>query len=55
MVAILIKVVRVFGEKCNLASTTMLESLRKASAWPGFSDLNQGGVSHFLVLGGPPT
>ena len=32
----------------------MLESLRKASAWLGFSDLNQGGVSHFLGLGGPP-
>ena len=33
----------------------MLESLRKASAWPGLSDLNQGGVSHFLGLGGPPS
>ena len=33
----------------------MLESLRKASAWPGISDLNQGGVSHFLGLGGPPS
>ena len=32
----------------------MLESLRKASAWLGFSNLNQGGVSHFLGLGGPP-
>ena len=31
----------------------MLESLRKASAWLGFSNLNQGGVSHFLGLGGP--
>ena len=33
----------------------MLESLRKASAWPGLSNLNQGGVSHFLGLGGPPS
>ena len=32
----------------------MSESLRKASAWLGFSDLNKGGVSHFLGLGGPP-
>ena len=32
----------------------MLESLRKASAWPGFSNLNHGGVYHFLGLGGPP-
>ena len=32
----------------------MVESLRKASAWLGFSNLNQGGVSHFLGLGGPP-
>ena len=32
----------------------MLESLRKASAQLGFSDLNQGGVSCFLGLGGPP-
>ena len=32
----------------------MLESLRKASAWLGFSDLNHGGVSCFLGLGGPP-
>ena len=31
----------------------MSESLRKTSAWLGFSDLNQGGVSHFLGLGGP--
>ena len=33
----------------------MLESLRKASAWLGLSNLNQGGVSHFLGLGGPPS
>ena len=33
----------------------MLESLRKASAWPGLSDLNQGGFSCFLELGGPPS
>ena len=33
----------------------MSESLRKASAQLGFSDLNQGGVSHFLGQGGPPT
>ena len=33
----------------------MLESLRKASAQLGLSDLNQGGVSHFLGLGGPPS
>ena len=33
----------------------MLESLRKAPAWPGLSDLNQGGVSHFLRLGDPPS
>ena len=32
----------------------MSESLRKASAQLGFSDLNQGGVSHFLGQGGPP-
>ena len=32
----------------------MLESGRKASAQLGFSDLNQGGISHFLGLGGPP-
>ena len=32
----------------------MSESLRKASAWLGFSDLNQGGFSQFLGLGGPP-
>ena len=32
----------------------MSESLRKASAWLGFSNLNQGGISHFLGLGGPP-
>ena len=32
----------------------MLESPRKASSWLGFSNLNQGGVSHFLGLGGPP-
>ena len=32
----------------------MLESLRKASAWLGFSDLNQGGFSCFLGWGGPP-
>ena len=32
----------------------MLEPLRKASAWLGLSDLNQGGVSHFLGQGGPP-
>ena len=31
----------------------MSESLRKASAWMGFSDLNQGGFSHFLGLRGP--
>ena len=31
----------------------MSESPRKASAWLGFSDLNQGGVSHFLGQGGP--
>ena len=39
-------------KKCNLASTTMLVSLRKASAWLGLRNLNQGGVSHFLGLGG---
>ena len=39
--------------KCNLASTTMSESLRKASTWLGFSDLNQGGFSCFLRWGGP--
>ena len=33
----------------------MLESLRKASAWLGLSDLNQGEVCHFLGLGGPPS
>ena len=33
----------------------MSESLRKVSAWLGFSDLNLGGVSHFLGQGGPPT
>ena len=33
----------------------MSESLRKASAQLGFSDLNQGGVSHFLGQGGPPS
>ena len=33
----------------------MLESQRKASAWPGLSNLNQGGFSHFLGLGGPPS
>ena len=33
----------------------MLESLRKASAWLGLSDLNQGGISCFLGLGGPPS
>ena len=33
----------------------MLESLRKASVQLGLSDLNQGGVSHFLGLGGPPS
>ena len=32
----------------------MSESLRKALAQLGFSDLNQGGVSHFLGQGGPP-
>ena len=32
----------------------MSESLRKASAWLGISNLNQGGFSHFLGLGGPP-
>ena len=32
----------------------MSVSLRKASEWLGFSDLNQGGVSHFLGSGGPP-
>ena len=41
-------------KKSSLASATILESLRKASAWLGFSDLNQGGVSHFLGQGGPP-
>ena len=40
--------------KCNLASITISESLRKASAWLGFSDLNQGGFSCFLGLEGPP-
>ena len=39
-------------KKHNLDSTTMLKSLRKASASLGFSD--QGGVSHFLGLGDPP-
>ena len=33
----------------------MLESLRKALAWSGLSGLHQGGVSHFLGLGGPPS
>ena len=33
----------------------MLQSLRKASAWLGLSDLNQGGVSHFLGLEGSPS
>ena len=33
----------------------MSESLRKVSAWLGFIDLNQGGVSHFLGQGGPTT
>ena len=55
MAAVFSKVVRMFGKKCNLASTTMLESLRKASPWLGLSDLNQGGVSCFLGLGGPPS
>ena len=32
----------------------MLESLRKASAQLGFSDLTQGGVSNFLGMGDPP-
>ena len=32
----------------------MSESLRKVSAQLGFSDLNQGGVSHLLGQGGPP-
>ena len=32
----------------------MSESLRKVSAWLGYSDLNQGGFSHFLGLGGLP-
>ena len=32
----------------------MSESLRKVSAQLGFSDMNQGGFSHFLGLGGPP-
>ena len=32
----------------------MVESLRKASAQLGFSNLNQEGMSHFLGLGGPP-
>ena len=32
----------------------MSESLRKASAQLGFSNLNQGGFSHFLGWGGPP-
>ena len=41
-------------KKGNLASTTMSESLRKASPWLDFSDLNQGGFSCFLGLGGPP-
>ena len=40
-------------KKHNLASTSMAESMRKASAWLGFSDLNQGGFSYFLGLGGP--
>ena len=33
----------------------MLESLRKASAWLGLSDLNQGRVFHFLGMGGSPS
>ena len=33
----------------------MLESLRKASAQLGLSNLNQGGVYHFLGLGGSPS
>ena len=41
-------------KKSSLASITMSESLRRASARLGFSDLNQGGVSHFLGQGGPP-
>ena len=32
----------------------MSEFLRKVSAWLGFIDLNQGGVSHFLGQGSPP-
>ena len=32
----------------------MLESLRKATAQLGFSDLSQGGLSHFLGWKGPP-
>ena len=32
----------------------MSESLRKASTWLGFSDLNQGGFSCSLGLGGTP-
>ena len=42
-------------KKCNLASITRCESLRKVSAQLGIKDLNQGGVFHFLGLEGPPT
>ena len=45
----------VLEKKSDLTSTTMLESLRKALAQPGLSDLNQGGASCFLGLGGPPS
>ena len=49
MVSILIKVKECLEKKSSLAS------LGKVSEWLGFSDLDQGGVSHFLGQGGPPT
>ena len=40
-------------KKCDLASFTMLESQRKASAQLGLSEVNQMGASHLLELDGP--
>ena len=37
-----------------LASFTILESQRNASAWLGLSVVNQSGTSHLLGLGGHP-
>ena len=40
-------------KKCDLASFTILESQRKASAQLGLSEMNQVGASHLLGLDGP--